>query len=86
MPENCLMNTGENSLSSRKCLLGAEENHSHFVDYQQDKCHSVDKSSLENIYAVLRNLTRINQIKKVKRKALIYLYSYAKISSPLHLV
>lgn len=80
------MNTGENSLSSRKSSLGAEENHSHFVDYQQGQCHSVDKPSLENIYAVLKNFTRSNQIKKVKEKSAIYLYDYAIISSPLYLV
>jgi hypothetical protein len=62
MPENCLMNTGENSFGSSKSLLGAEKNHSHFDDYQQGKFNSVDKPSLENIYTVWKNLTRINQI------------------------
>ena len=56
------MNTGENSFGSSKSLLGAEKNHSHFDDYQQGKFNSVDKPSLENIYTVWKNLTRINQI------------------------
>jgi hypothetical protein len=80
------MNTGDNSLSSRKGLPGAEENHSHFADYQQGKYHSVDNPSLKNLYAVLKNFTRISKIKKVKKKTAIYLYDYAKISSPLYLV
>jgi len=43
------MNTGEHSLDRRKGLIEADENRSHFVDYQQGKFNSVDKPSLKDL-------------------------------------
>lgn len=75
-----------NLIGQTKKPYRSKQNHSHFVDYQQGKLNSVDKPSLEDLYAVWKNLTRINQTKKVKIKSIIYLYAYAKIFSPLYLV
>jgi hypothetical protein len=43
MPEQCLMNTGEQPYGSRKSLWNLTKTILIFIDYQQVKLNSVDK-------------------------------------------
>lgn len=81
-----MMNTGEHPLGRRKSLMEANEYHSHFVDYQQDRLDSVDnpfKKVLRQIASTSLGSTKLNN---VKPKSTIYLYDYAKIFTPQNMV
>jgi hypothetical protein len=88
LPENGLMmmNTGEHSLGRRKSLMEANENHSHFVDYQQGKLNSVDKPFKKAFTRIGRTSRGSTKLNNVKQKSTIYLYDYAKVFIPLDLV